>query len=83
MDTPSTWQVTSMSRDLDGDSVVAELIRVGPVYVTRGDEWASVVIAGNREAAIRRFHDDGCEAAKRQQQERHERSPLLGPPRPA
>lgn len=91
LDTPASCRVKGMSWELDegsgtvvaSESGSAELIQVGPVYVARGDGWAHVVAADDRGAAIRRFHDDGCEAAKRQQQEGHERSPLLGPPRPA
>lgn len=34
-----------------------ELLRIGPIFVERGDEWASVLAATTQEEALREFED--------------------------
>ena len=40
------------------DSGNTELLRIGPIFVSRGDEWANVLKATTEDGALREFEND-------------------------
>jgi hypothetical protein len=46
----------SFSPGSDGGNT--ELLRIGPIFVSRGDEWANVLKATTEDGALREFEND-------------------------
>jgi len=46
---------------MSSESGSAELLRIGPLFVVRGDEWANVLKATTEEAALLEFENDSPE----------------------
>jgi hypothetical protein len=63
---PSSCLIATLQIDwVDGasfspgsDSGNTELLRIGPIFVSRGDEWANVLKATTEDGALREFEND-------------------------
>jgi hypothetical protein len=54
----SEWVNGASFSPMSSGSGSDELLRIGPIFVSRGDEWASVLKATTEDGALREFEND-------------------------